>query len=57
MLVLAILLPFATSYFHIGQNSFVEGANTKTRIIPFLAGALAIVSGLVTAHTQSFIGL
>jgi len=51
-LVIAIFLPIVSSYIHVGQNSLVEGANTKTRIIPFLAGALAIVSGLVTAHTQ-----
>jgi hypothetical protein len=52
MLVLAIFLPLVSTYIHVGQNSLVEGANTKTRIIPFLAGALAIVSGLVTTHTQ-----
>jgi hypothetical protein len=51
-LVIAIFLPLVSSYIHVGQNSLVEGANTKTRIIPFLAGALVIVSGLVTAHTQ-----
>ncbi len=52
MLVIAIFLPIVSSYIHVGQNSLVEGANTKTRIIPFLAGALAIISGLVGSHTQ-----
>jgi hypothetical protein len=47
-IALGVLLPFASSDFHIADNSLAQGATG--RMLPFLLGAGVVLAGVIAAH-------